>query len=74
MKHLALIRPDASIEIHEESPATEAPERYLMLAVQVDLYAGLEAKPGYRAYMGDDWPPPGQAEVDGKLEPAEAIA
>ncbi len=62
--HLALIRPDNSIEIHEELPATEAPDRLRMLDVQVDLYSQLEGKPGYRVYRGEIWPPTGQEEVE----------
>lgn len=56
-KHVALIRPDDSVEIHEDLPAAKAPERYRMLCLQVELY-DQEGKPGYRAYMGEEWPVP----------------
>jgi hypothetical protein len=56
-KHVALIRPDGSIEIHEELPAGKALDRYKMLCLQVELYAQ-EGKHGYRAYMSDEWPIP----------------
>jgi hypothetical protein len=56
-KHVALIRPDDSVEIHEELPATKAPDRFKMLCLQVELY-DQEGKPGYRAYMGEEWPVP----------------
>lgn len=55
--HVALIRPDGSEEIHEKLPAAKAPDRYQMLCLQVELY-DQEGKPGYRAYMGDEWPIP----------------
>ena len=67
MTHVALIRPDGTIEVHEELAETKVPDRFPMLAVQVDLYAEIEGKPGYRAYRGEAWPPEGYTLTKGKL-------
>ena len=67
MTHVALIRPDGTIEVHEELPEAKVADRYAMLAVQVDLYAEIEGKPGYRAYRGAVWPPDGYKLAKGKI-------
>jgi hypothetical protein len=61
MKHVALLDAEGTVEIHEELPAEKAQERYRMLCLQVEL-CELEGKPGYSAYIGDDWPIPEPAE------------
>ena len=72
MTHVALIRPDGTIEVHEEIPEAKVADRFPMLAVQVDLYAEIEGKPGYRAYCGEVWPPEGYKLTRGKLVPNAA--
>ena len=67
MTHVALIRPDGTIEVHEELAEAKVADRFPMLAVQVDLYADIEGKPGYRAYRGEVWPPKGYTLTKGKL-------
>ena len=67
-KHLALIAPDGTPEIHEEASEELARSRYPMLAVQADLNE-MEGTPGYRAYRGETWPPEGYKLVKGKIAP-----
>lgn len=56
--HVALIDADDNIEVHEKLSASAARRRFEMLKLQVELNHNIKDKPGYRAYMGEEWPPP----------------